>query len=132
MNPEDINIAKRLQAGYVTQYSTMKNNWKEEFEKLWVLPTEFTPSSNEPIYDLNKRKQEILVFLEEEIKTAYKAGQLDVMFRFEESDLVKQAHQSGREETLEQVSSWIAEGCAETDTMVDLAKFLRKKLNHHE
>lgn len=37
-----------------------------------------------------------------------------------------------KKELMESVSSWIAEGCAETDTMVDLAKFLRKKLNNHD
>ncbi len=34
---------------------------------------------------------------------------------------------------LSEVSRWIAEGCAETDTMVGLAKFLRSKLvKRHE
>lgn len=64
---------------------------------------------------------------EDEDTFRFESPEPSVILTFIESELLL-AHQSGREETLEQVSSWIAEGCAETDTMIDLAKFLRKKL----
>lgn len=32
---------------------------RKEFESIFVLPTEFAASTNEPIYDLDKRKEEL-------------------------------------------------------------------------
>lgn len=47
----------------MTNLNKLKGEILEKFDKVWILPNDWTASEKEPIYDLDKRKEEIKSYL---------------------------------------------------------------------
>lgn len=80
----------------MTNINQLKDEWEKEYEALFPMPPYFVPTLDEPIYDLDKRKQSIKAFISTLIdKVAAAAREEQKQFDLGELGDRNSAHDTG-------------------------------------